>query len=216
MAKLSTLQPDAKNANKGTVRGLEALTDSLQRYGAGRSILVDKHGRVIAGNKTLDVSTNIGMDDVVIVQTDGKQLVAVQRTDLDLETDEAARMLAYADNRVGDLDLDFDIDMIVEDLDSGLDLTGLWAEDELAEEIDRNEQTQLGDVDTDNERQLGDRQHLVKLALYPPQVGVIERAILATGNRNRGEALMEICEAYLSEEGQFDVNLQGLFEDEPA
>jgi hypothetical protein len=141
-------------------------------------------------------------------------LVAVQRTDLDLETDEAARMLAYADNRAGELDLDFDIEQIVADMDDGLDLTGLWAEDELAEQIERHEQTQLGDAT--NDRQLGDRQALVKMVVYPPQVAVIERAIVATGNRNRGEALVEICEAYLNAEGQFDAAIQGLFEAQPA
>jgi len=136
MAKLSDLQPDSRNANKGTVRGLKALTDSLQKYGAGRSILVDKHGRVIAGNKTLGVSADIGLDDVVIVQTDGKQLVAVQRTDLDLDTDEAARMLAYADNRVGEIDLEWDAEALLADIESGLDLSGLFDDDELAEMLD--------------------------------------------------------------------------------
>ena len=53
MTKLSDLTLDAKNANRGTQRGLKALTDSLQKYGAGRSILVDKDGNVIAGNKYL-------------------------------------------------------------------------------------------------------------------------------------------------------------------
>lgn len=48
-AKLSDLQPDRRNANKGTERGLKALDHSLRQYGAGRSILVDKHGRIIAG-----------------------------------------------------------------------------------------------------------------------------------------------------------------------
>ena len=44
---------DSRNANKGTERGLALLDKSLRQYGAGRSILVDKNGRVIAGNKTL-------------------------------------------------------------------------------------------------------------------------------------------------------------------
>jgi hypothetical protein len=52
-AKLSDLQPDRRNANKGTERGLKALDHSLRQYGAGRSILVDKHGRIIAGNYVL-------------------------------------------------------------------------------------------------------------------------------------------------------------------
>ncbi|MCA9368324.1 hypothetical protein KC887_08805, partial [Candidatus Kaiserbacteria bacterium] len=110
--KASELTPDSHNANRGTERGRYALEASLRQYGAGRSILVDKHGRIIAGNKTLETATDVGLDDVIVVQTDGKQIVAVQRMDLDLAQDDTARMLAYADNRVGQLDLDFDPEVI--------------------------------------------------------------------------------------------------------
>lgn len=129
-AKVSDLTPDISNANRGTERGRYALEASLRKYGAGRSILLDKNGRIIAGNKTAETAADVGIDDVVIVQTDGKQLVAVQRTDLDLDSNEA-RELAYADNRVGQLDLDFDPAQILADLNAGLDLSALWHEDEL-------------------------------------------------------------------------------------
>jgi DNA modification methylase len=50
---------------------------------------------------------------VLIVETDGTQLVAVKRTDLDLEDDGGkARALATYDNRVGQLDLDWDIEAL--------------------------------------------------------------------------------------------------------
>jgi hypothetical protein len=48
---IERLAPDKRNANRGTVRGRALLEDSLRRYGAGRSILADKHGNIIAGNK---------------------------------------------------------------------------------------------------------------------------------------------------------------------
>jgi hypothetical protein len=47
------LTPDPRNANKGSERGTGMLEHSLRSYGAGRSILADKHGVIIAGNKTL-------------------------------------------------------------------------------------------------------------------------------------------------------------------
>jgi len=131
--KITELTPDVHNANKGTERGLALLDKSLRQYGAGRSILVDKNGRVIAGNKTLERAADIGLDDVLVVQTDGRQLVAVQRTDLDLETDKAARELAYADNRVGEIDLTWNVEQLVADLESGIDLDGMWSDGELAE-----------------------------------------------------------------------------------
>ena len=130
-AKLNDLTPDSRNANRGTLRGRKALEASLRQHGAGRSVLIDKEGRIIAGNKTVETAADLGFEDVIIVESDGKTLVAVQRTDLDLETDPEARLLAYADNRVGELDLDFDTDQMADDIAAGLDLSDLWDEAEL-------------------------------------------------------------------------------------
>src|SRR5687767_15136053 len=91
------LSPDNRNANKGTPRGLQMVEDSLRTYGAGRSILADKQGRIIAGNKTLQSASDINLP-IRVIETDGKELVVVQRTDLDLN-DPKARELAIADNR---------------------------------------------------------------------------------------------------------------------
>jgi hypothetical protein len=129
--KLSELTPDKGNANKGTQRGLKALDESIRKYGAGRSILVDKNGVVIAGNKTLERAADIGIDDVIVVESDGTKLVAVKRTDLDLESDDGrARALAIYDNRVGQLDLDWDIGALSA-VDSDV-LKDLWTVDELS------------------------------------------------------------------------------------
>jgi hypothetical protein len=124
MGATSRLQPDRRNANRGTARGRALLEDSLRRYGAGRSILADKHGNVIAGNKTLETAADLGLP-VRVVETDGTELVVVQRRDLDLDADPRARELAYADNRVAELDLDWDVTQLLEDRDNGIDLAAL-------------------------------------------------------------------------------------------
>jgi site-specific DNA-methyltransferase (adenine-specific) len=130
--KLSTLIPDGKNANLGSPRGNQMIEDSLRQYGAGRSILLDKHGRIIAGNKTAENAGAIGMEDVLVVQSDGTRLVAVQRTDLDLD-DPHTRQLAIADNRSGQVSLDWDSDVLKGLVDDGVDLAPFWTADELAE-----------------------------------------------------------------------------------
>ena len=127
--KIDKIIPDDRNANAGTQRGRGMLERSLQQYGAGRSILLDKHLRVIAGNKTLETWGEIGLEDVILIPSDGTKLVAVQRTDLDLE-DEKARALAYADNRVAEIDLSWDVEQLVADFDL-LSSTNLWNEKEL-------------------------------------------------------------------------------------
>lgn len=51
---VADLIPDSQNPNRGTPRGRAMLDRSLRTYGAGRSILTDRDGRVIAGNKTVE------------------------------------------------------------------------------------------------------------------------------------------------------------------
>ncbi len=130
--KLSDLTPDARNANKGTARGAAMIRASLRDYGAGRSILLDKNGAIIAGNKTAENAGALGHKNVLIVQTDGTQLVAVQRTDLDLK-DPRARQLAIADNRSGEVSLEWDPDILKGLSGDGVDLAPFWTADELEE-----------------------------------------------------------------------------------
>lgn len=129
--KLSEFTPDPKNANKGTERGRGMLEKSLQELGAGRSVLADKHGVLIAGNKTLQTAVEAGFEDAIVVESDGTRLVIVKRTDLDLSTDEKAKQLAIADNRVGQISLEWDADVLAE-LSQEVDLSGFFTNDELA------------------------------------------------------------------------------------
>lgn len=110
-AKLSDLIPDDKNFNKGTEFGQHLIEKSLRENGAGRSILLDKNNRIIAGNKTAENAAAIDLDDVVIVETDGTKLVAVKRTDIDLDS-EQGRKMALADNATSAANLDWDEDAL--------------------------------------------------------------------------------------------------------
>jgi hypothetical protein len=116
---IDTLIPDEKNFNKGTEYGQKLLEDSLRRFGAGRSILVDKNNRIIAGNKTVENAGQLGMNDVIIVETDGTKLVAVKRTDIDIDT-KKGREMALADNSISKVDLSWDEELlraVAEDMD---------------------------------------------------------------------------------------------------
>lgn len=132
------LTPDRENANEGTQRGRGLLEKSLRQLGAGRSILTDKDGNVIAGNKTLEAATDIDLP-VRIIETDGNELVVVKRTDLDLysETDKRARQLAYADNKIAEINLAWKPEQIQADFEP-LELKE-WGFDAFdATEIDHN------------------------------------------------------------------------------
>jgi DNA modification methylase len=125
---IAELVLDEKNANKGTKRGRELLGESLEKYGAGRSVVLDRRDRVIAGNKTIEAARAAGMKSVAVIESDGSSLVAVQRGDLDLKRDKKARELAIADNRVSEIDLDWNPEVLAS-LD--LDLSQFWNESEL-------------------------------------------------------------------------------------
>ena len=125
---IAQLVLDGKNANKGTKRGRELLGDSLEKYGAGRSVVVDRRNRVIAGNKTVEAAVAAEMKSIAVIETDGTSLVVVQRGDLDLRRDKKARELAIADNRVSEIDLEWNPEVLAS-LD--VDLTQFWNENEL-------------------------------------------------------------------------------------
>lgn len=135
ISKRDDLTPDAHNANQGTERGRYMLEASMRECGAGRSILADKEGRIIAGNKTLEVAEALDIP-VRVVETDGKELVVVQRNDLDLDSDQA-RKLAYYDNRSSEVGLAWDASQIAADLEAGLDLGAMFKEEELGKILER-------------------------------------------------------------------------------
>ncbi len=120
ISRLEDLTPDSNNFNRHTEFGNKLLEDSLRKFGAGRSILTDKDGNIIAGNGVTEVAAAIGMEDVEVVHTDGKKLVVVVRDDLELDSPEG-RELALADNMTALKGIDLDLDKVTEAL-KGIDL----------------------------------------------------------------------------------------------
>lgn len=127
IAHLEDLTPDPNNANKGTPRGASFLESSLRNHGAGRSILVDRDGVVIAGNKTLEQAAAIGLD-IQTVHSDGTKLVVVVRDDLTMD-ESSAKALAIYDNRVSEVSLSWDLPVLAS-LANDIDLGEFWLPDE--------------------------------------------------------------------------------------
>lgn len=111
---IESLIPDDKNFNKGTEFGDHLMDESLRKFGLGRSILLDKNDRIIAGNKTTEKAAELGFENVIIVETDGKTLVAVKRKDIDLDSAKG-REFALADNATSKANLCFDTDLIMQE-----------------------------------------------------------------------------------------------------
>ncbi|MFG0332838.1 MAG: hypothetical protein ACF8TS_05690 [Maioricimonas sp. JB049] len=97
---LNELTPDPQNARTSTERSRKALAESLHQHGLARSIVVDADGIVRAGNQTLAAAQAAGVRKVLLVKSNGGELVAVRRSDL---RGDRAVSYALADNRTAEL-----------------------------------------------------------------------------------------------------------------
>ncbi len=118
--KISELIPDDKNYNQGNEFGNSLIEKSLRKNGAGRSILIDKNNRIIAGNKTIENAASIGLEDLLVVDSDGTKIIAVRRTDIDLDS-KAGREMALADNATSKANIVWNHENLKDD----------WGDDEL-------------------------------------------------------------------------------------
>ena len=149
--KLSELIQDAGNLNRGTDAGRELVSESIGKLGAGRSVLVDRQGRIIAGNKTVSGAIQAGLTEALIIETNGEQVVVVKRTDLDLESDLKARELSFADNRASEIGLEWDtkgISEMLDGIDNPLNMVG----------IDEKFLAELENIETDSGESVDDAQ----------------------------------------------------------
>lgn len=156
MATIKDLKFDDKNFNKHTEYGMSLLEKSLRENGAGRSILLDKDGNIIAGNGVIEAAGQIGLEKVKIVETDGTEIIAVKRTDVRLNS-KKGREMALADNATASADLEWDEENLKSEFDEeelkgwGVDLD--WQEEtevveDEAPEVDESEpaDSELGKV----------------------------------------------------------------------
>lgn len=138
---IEELVQDGHNFNKGTGQGQRIMEESFSELGAGRSILIDKDGNIIAGNKSQKAAMAAGIKKVRVIETTGDELVAVKRTDISIDSDEGRR-LAYLDNRSQQVNLSWDeveLKTYAEDLDIDMEELGFddpMADDEFEKEFD--------------------------------------------------------------------------------
>ncbi len=125
---LGDLSPDPRNARKHDERNIGLIETALREVGAARSVVVDEHGTVLAGNATVAAAAKAGLTRVRVVEADGTELVAVRRTNL---TEAQKRRLALLDNRAAEL-AGWDAEVLA-GLAEDTDLSGLWELDELAD-----------------------------------------------------------------------------------
>ena len=142
MTSINNLKSDHKNARRRTDRSASLIAESLKRYGAARSIVIDEDGRILAGNGTVEGAKKAGINKVRIIEAEGDELIAVRRTGL---SEDEKVGLAIADNRSSDLS-EWDNEMLRQ-LSEEHDLTPWFEDDELLAEVLEPEQ---GNTDPDD------------------------------------------------------------------
>lgn len=125
---IKSLKQDPKNARKRTAQSKHLIEESLKRYGAARSIVIDETDRILAGNGTIDAAARSGIDKVRIIETDGDEIIAVRRKGL---SEEEKVGLALADNRTSDLS-EWDAQMLAQ-LSTEHDILPWFSEDDISE-----------------------------------------------------------------------------------
>lgn len=132
---LARFKPQQRNANKHTARGLKLLDDSIQRDGWIGAMTVAADGETFDGSARLERSAEIFGEDTapIIVESDGTRPVIVKRVDIPNVADPRAKRLGLAANRIAEIDLAWDEDVIAEIAENERALLdGLFNRDELA------------------------------------------------------------------------------------
>lgn len=191
---IADLTPDPANLNKGTERGRFLLETSVSKLGLGRSVLADKNGTLIAGNKTTEVAGELGMGKVRVIETDGTELIVVQRTDLDMSdpNDPRARQLAFADNQVGAQNLAWDAEALLAAAQAD-DLSDFVRDDELKamiESAQEEESNTGGNSNVDAEPQIDKAEELrAKWGVETGQLWELgDHRLLCGDSTNKSEA----------------------------
>lgn len=134
MTSINDLQNDHKNARKRTDRSSKLIAESLSKFGAARSIVIDENNRILAGNGTIAGAKAAGIKNLKVIETDGKEIIAVKRTGL---SEDEKIGLALADNRTSDLS-EWDLNML-EELSQEHNLEPWFDNDDLKELLGETE-----------------------------------------------------------------------------
>jgi ParB-like chromosome segregation protein Spo0J len=181
--------PDQLLANPGNWRvhpkhQQEALAGAMRQVGWVQDVIVnERSGFVVDGHLR-----------VALAISEGQVSVPVKYVDLD--PSEEALVLATLDplSAMAVMDGEALNALLAETGTDDSALNALLME--LAEDA---EGSNLRSVGEDGGREAIGKEPLVKAAIAVAQVGIVERALAATGQVNRGEALLAICWAYLKE-----------------
>jgi DNA modification methylase len=136
--KLSRFVPQRENANRHTERGMAMLEESMRSNGFFDGMTAAADGEIIDGSARIEKSALIFADEAIVVEHDGTRPIVEVRTDIPDASDPRAKQIALAANRVAQVNLKFDPQMLKR-LGEEIDFAPLWTKEELQEALAEEE-----------------------------------------------------------------------------
>ena len=150
--KLARFRPQTRNANRHTQRGMGQLEASMRKYGYVTPMTAAADGEIIDGSARAETGATVFGDDVLVVHHDGTKPVIMVRDDIPSADTPEAREISIAANRIAQVNLDFDPEVLLGDLQAGVDLSAFWRQDELDELLADLTPKTTGDTEPQTDR----------------------------------------------------------------
>jgi hypothetical protein len=133
VAKMGEFRPLKTNPNKHTERGLGMLDRSMSEVGYVAPMTAAADGEILDGSARLETAAQRFGDEVLVIHHDGKTPIVCIRDDIPNANTPEAKRIAIASNRIAEIDLSWSAEQLFADIEAGVNLDGLFAENELAD-----------------------------------------------------------------------------------
>ena len=135
--KLSDFQTQKININRHNPRGMGMLDNVIAKDGWISAITVANDGETFAGSARLETAIDRFGDDAepIVIDSDGTRPIIVRRIDIANADDPRAVRLGIADNRIHDVNADYDAEILAS-IAEEVDISDMYFDDELAAIVD--------------------------------------------------------------------------------
>jgi hypothetical protein len=154
---LSNFTLQKVNSNRHKPRGMGLLDNSIAKDGWIGSITVTADNETFDGSARLETAYGRFGEDVepIIVDADGTRPIIVRRTDIPNADDPRAKRLSVAANRVAEVNLDYDLEVLAE-LHEEVDLSEMFFADEIAALMEKEQSEIPHETKEENEDELNE------------------------------------------------------------
>ena len=129
---VTQVTPDTNNYKDGTERGKTLIKKSINDYGFTRPLLFDMNDNIMGGNKTFAAALEMGVTEIMVIETEGDEMVIIERTDVDINTP-TGRLMTIADNQTAKVDYALNVPNLYADITQGLDVSDYYFPEEIDE-----------------------------------------------------------------------------------